>query len=31
VAIGEAAVLLTLGSILFYVIRTRHLDSRLFG
>ena len=31
VAIGEAAVLLTLGSVLFYVIRTRHLDSRLFG
>jgi nucleoid DNA-binding protein len=31
VAIGEAAVLLTLGSILFYVIRSRHLDSRLFG
>ena len=31
VAIGEAAVLLTLGSILFYVIRTRHLDSRLFA
>ena len=31
VAIGEAVVLLTLGSILFYVIRTRHLDSRLFG
>ena len=31
VAIGEAAVLLTLGSILFYVVRTRHLDSRLFG
>ena len=31
VFIGEAAVLLTLGSILFYVIRSRHLDSRLFG
>jgi uncharacterized membrane protein len=31
VAIGEAAVLLTLGSILFYVIRTRHLDSHLFA
>lgn len=31
VAIGEAAVLLTLGSVLLYVIRTRHLDSRLFG
>ena len=31
VAIGEAAVLLTLGSVLFYVIRSRHLDSRLFG
>lgn len=31
VAIGEAAVLLTLGSILYYLIRTRHLDSRLFG
>ena len=31
VAIGEAAVLLTLGSILFYTIKVRHLDSRLFG
>ena len=31
VAIGEAAVLLTLGSLLYYIIRTRHLDSRLFG
>ena len=29
VAIGEAAVLLTLGSILFYTIKVRHLDSRL--
>ena len=31
VAIGELAVLLTLGSILFYAIKARHLDSRLFG
>ena len=31
VAIGEAAVLLTLGSGLFYAIRARHLDTRLFG
>lgn len=31
VAIGEAAVLLTLGSLLFYAIKSRHLDSRLFG
>ena len=30
VAIGEAAVLLTLGSILYYVIRARHLDQLLF-
>ena len=30
VAIGELAVLLTLGSILFYAIRSRHLDTRLF-
>lgn len=30
VAIGEAAVLLTLGSLLFYAIKSRHLDSRLF-
>ena len=31
VAIGEAAVLLTLGSALHYGIRVRHLDSRLFS
>lgn len=31
VAIGEAAVLLTLGTALFYAIKGRHLDSRLFG
>lgn len=31
VAIGEAAVLLTLGTILFYTIKVRHLDTRLFG
>ena len=31
VSIGEAAVLLTLGSILYYAMRSRHLDSRLFG
>lgn len=31
VAIGEAAVLLSLGTGLFYAIRVRHLDKRLFG
>ena len=31
VAIGEAAVLLTLGSGLYYAIRARGLDRRLFG
>lgn len=31
VAIGEAAVLLTLGTALFYAIRSRNLDQRLFG
>lgn len=31
VAIGEAAVLLTLGSALFYVMKSRRLDQRLFG
>lgn len=31
VAIGEAAVLLSLGTGLFYAIRARHLDKRLFG
>ena len=31
VAIGEAAVLLSLGSLLYYAIRSRHLDSKLFG
>ena len=31
VAIGEAAVLLSLGSALFYAIKARRLDSRLFG
>ena len=31
VFIGEAAVLLTLGSILYHVIKSRHLDTRLFG
>ncbi len=30
VAIGEAAVLLCLGTALFYTIRLRHLDTRLF-
>lgn len=30
VAIGEAAVLLTLGTALFYALRTRGLDKRLF-
>ena len=31
VAIGEAAVLLTLGTALYYTLRSRHLDSKLFG
>lgn len=31
VAIGEAAVLLTLGTALYYAIRVRRLDKRLFG
>ena len=31
VAIGEAAVLLTLGTGLYYDIKSRHLDTRLFG
>ncbi len=31
VAIGEAAVLLTLGTALYYALRTRNLDKRLFG
>lgn len=31
VAMGEAAVLLTLGSALFYGLKLRHLDTRLFG
>lgn len=31
VAIGEAAVLLTLGSALYYAMKSRHLDTRLFG
>ena len=30
VTIGEAAVLLTLGSVLFYAIKARKLDSKLF-
>ncbi len=30
VAIGEAVVLLVVGSVLFYAIRLRHLDKRLF-
>lgn len=30
VAIGEAAVLLSLGSVLFYAIKLRRLDTRLF-
>lgn len=30
VAIGEAAVLLSLGTALYYAIRVRHLDKRLF-
>ena len=31
VFVGEAAVLLTLGSVLHYAIRVRHLDYRLFS
>lgn len=31
VAIGEAAVLLTLGSALFYALKARNLHTRLFG
>ena len=31
VAIGEAAVLLSLGTALYYAIRVRRLDKRLFG
>ena len=31
VAIGEAAVLLSLGSVLYYAMKERHLDTRLFG
>ena len=30
VAIGEAAVLLSLGSALYYALKVRHLDTRLF-
>ena len=30
VAIGEAVVLLTVGSILYYAMKNRHLDTRLF-
>lgn len=31
VAIGEAAVLLTLGTLLYYALKNRKLDQRLFG
>ena len=31
VAIGEAAVLLTLGAALYFGLKARHLDTRLFG
>ena len=31
VAIGELAVLLTLGSVLYFAMKKRHLDTRLFG
>ena len=31
VAIGEAAVLLTLGSLVYYTMKKRNLDSKLFG
>lgn len=31
VTIGEAAVLLSLGSALYYALKVRHLDTKLFG
>lgn len=31
VAIGELSVLLTLGNVLYYAMKRRHLDTRLFG
>ena len=31
VAVGEAAVLLTLGTVLYYTMKSRKLDTRLFG
>ena len=31
VAIGEATVLLSLGSFLYYALKTRHLDTKLFS
>ncbi len=31
VAVGEAGVLLTLGSVLYFTLRSRRLDTRLFG
>ena len=31
VAIGEAAVLLTLGTLLYYALKSRRLDRRIFG
>ncbi len=31
VAIGETVVLLTVGTILYYAMKKRHLDTRLFG
>lgn len=31
VALGEAAVLLTLGTALYYAVKSRHLDARLFA
>lgn len=31
VAIGEAAVLLTLGALLYYAMKARHLDAQLFS
>ena len=31
VAIGEAAVLLSAGTALYYTMKARHLDQRLFG
>ncbi len=31
VALGELAVLLTFGTALFYAVKKRHLDTKVFG